>query len=92
MNLADWKRREDLQARLDETLKEPHVVEALSVLQSLGLPQGTQVADITINALKNAYNEGYFKCLINLELLRSVKENEPRPMPREWQPTEKPAQ
>lgn len=85
MNRTDWKSREDLQARLDATLAEPHMVDALTVLVQMGLPNGTQVADLTINALKNAYNEGYFKALANLRLLCRIKEVESHPLPPPWQ-------
>jgi hypothetical protein len=85
MTLHDWKRREDLQLRLDVTMNEPHMVEAISTLVSMGLPDGTQVADLTVNALRNAYNEGYFKALANLELLREIKPAETKPLPPAWQ-------
>lgn len=57
----------------------------------MGLPKGTEFPDINLNALKNAYNEGYFKFLANLELLREIKQSETKPMPQPWQRTaEKP--
>lgn len=86
MNLADWARREDLQLRLSETLKEAHVVEALSVLVQMGLPSAhsVMVADINMHALTNAWRDGYYKCLSNLERLKEVKESETKPMPAPW--------
>lgn len=85
MILDMWRTREDLQMRLDATLREDHVVDALSVLTQMGLPTGDVISDINVNALTNSYREGYFRCLANLLSLRNVKKVEVRPMPAPWQ-------
>lgn len=90
MKFLEWKTREDLQVRLDAALEEPLWKDVKATLVAMGIPDGTQVADINLNALKNAYNEGYFKCLANLELLRSCKEVAKKPMPQPWVKTAPP--
>ncbi|MEA2552006.1 MAG: hypothetical protein QOJ65_182 [Fimbriimonadaceae bacterium] len=71
-------------------MREDWLLQAVSVLIQMGLPKGTEIPDINLNALRNAYNEGYFKCLANLELLRSVKQLETKPMPKAWEHGDKP--
>lgn len=84
MTLAEWKNREDLQLRVQRTLAEPHMQEWMATLVTMGLPQGTQLPDININALRNAYNEGYFKALANAEYLKEIKPVETKPLPTPW--------
>lgn len=85
MTLKEWQKREDLQLRVDATLNEPHMQEFMATLVRMGLPDGTLIADININALRNASNEGYFKALSNMELLRDTKPPETKSLPKSWE-------
>lgn len=87
MTLAEWQNREDLQLRWSETWAQPHMIEGLAVLTEMGLPQGTAVPGIDINALRNAFNEGYFKALSNARFLAHTKPLERKPLPPPWQKT-----
>lgn len=84
MTLEKWRGREDLQLRWSDTWALPHMAEGYQLVVTMGLPQGTQVADINLNALKNAYNEGYFHALRNLRALGNIKQVSKEAMPEPW--------
>jgi hypothetical protein len=85
VTFEEWSRREDLQSDWERTWREPHMVAGLEVLRRLAEPRGTPVADINLNALKNAFTEGQFRMLREIDRLKPKDPTKTtQPLPAAW--------